>query len=340
MNLTAEKLRKAAYYIEDGEVCSDTAIATVHGMFDVGRASTFSGDLGRVLEAIADELDELDDKAARRRSHIVTLESTIAERNRELRELRGQVPTERERQILDMWPRFEDGEPVMIGDGVDSLGGEIIEVYIAGNAAAIWNNSGNHMHLSLGERVKRPARSVLDADGVEIKVGDTVWHEDGTELVVIAFGDVQDGETMLVVEHVAGPTEWDEVRCLSVTHRRRVLDADGVEIRVGDTVWHEDGSEWLVEEITRLGARCFDGDRRRTFIPAFLTHTPPDSWKRLEEDAAKHPCVYAEGVKGGKFSKCSECPWGNECDGSRAGEMMARDVIRRAKALAGIEVDE
>ena len=83
--------------------------------------------------------------------------------------------TERERQILAMWPRFEDGEPVMIGDEVDGLGGEIIEVYIAENAAAIWNNFGHHMHLSLGERVKRPAPEVLDADGVEIEAGDTVW---------------------------------------------------------------------------------------------------------------------------------------------------------------------
>ena len=26
------------------------------------------------------------------------------------------VLTEREREILDMWPRFEEGEPVMVGD--------------------------------------------------------------------------------------------------------------------------------------------------------------------------------------------------------------------------------
>lgn len=235
--------------------------------------------------------------------------------------------TERERQILDMWPRFEDGEPVMIGDGVDSLGGEIIEVYIAGNAAAIWNNCGNHMHLSLGERVKRPARSVPDADGVEIKVGDTVWHEDGTELVVIAFGDVQDGETMLDVEYVAGPTEWDEVRCLSVTHRRRVLDADGVEIRVGDTVWQEDGSEWLVEETSRYGVSCFDGDRRRTVNPAFLTHNRPDSWERLEEDAGDNPFTYC------KAAGIHLCTFDN------SEQAKSRDIIRRAKALAGVEVD-
>lgn len=191
--------------------------------------------------------------------------------------------TERERRILDMWPRFEDtGDPVMIGDEVDGLGGEIIEVYIAENAAAIWNNFANHMHLSPGERVKRPAPKVLDADGVPIKVDDTVWHEDGSELHVIGFGDVQDGETMLVAEYAAGPTKWGEVRCLSVTHTR------------------------------------------------------PDSWERLEEDASKEPCLYF----GFEDKLCGD---GAGCPANKLGncsKLKASDLIRRAKALAGVEVAE
>ena len=286
MNQTAKKLREAADYMKSEGVASVV------------------GDIRNTFAAIADELDKLqmkaneannlrqqlesaEDKAERRKKHIGYLNTalhdkngllerrggTIARLTAENGKLRKQVPSEREREILDMWPKFEDGEPVMIGDGVDSLGGEIIEVYIAGNAAAIWNNSGNHMHLSLGERVKRPARSVLDADGVEI--------------------------------------------------------------RAGDTVWHEDGSEWLVEEITRFGARCFDGDRRRTFIPAFLTHTRPDSWERLEEDAAQGLCEYF----GFSDRPCNEgegCP-AYEQDGCAI--YKAKDIVRRAKALAGIEVD-
>ena len=304
MNDTAKKLREAAEYIGDGETCSDTAIVTVREMFDVGRADTFGGDLGRVLVAIADELDKLqtkaneannlrqrlesaEGKAERRKKHIGYLNTALHDKNilfkrrgeaiarvtAENAGLRKRVPSERERQILDMWPKFEDGEPVMIGDGVDSLGGEIIEVYIAGNAAAIWNNSGNHMHLSLGERVKRPARSVPDADGVEI--------------------------------------------------------------RVGDTVWHEDGSEWLVEETSRYGVRCFDGDRRRTFIPAFLTHTRPDSWERLEEDAEKLACAYLGRSEGA----CFGCPLENCKDFAACSKEQAKDIVRRAKALAGIEVE-
>lgn len=179
--------------------------------------------------------------------------------------------TERERRILDMWPRFEDTEePVMIGDEVDGLGGEIIEVYIAENAAAIWNNFANHMHLSPGERVKRPAPKVLDADGVPIKVDDTVWHEDGSELHVIGFGDAQDGETMLVVEYAAGPTKWGEVRCLSVTHTR------------------------------------------------------PDSWEQLEEDAGEDPFRYCKTV-------------GKRLDTFDNAEVFkSADIVRRAKKLAEV----
>lgn len=179
--------------------------------------------------------------------------------------------TERERRILDMWPRFEDTEePVMIGDEVDGLGGEIIEVYIAENAAVIWNNFANHMHLRPGERVKRPAPEVLDADGVLIKAGDTVWHEDGSELHVIGFGDVQDGETMLVAEYAAGPTKWGEVRCLSVTHTR------------------------------------------------------PDSWEQLEEDAGEDPFRYCKTV-------------GKRLDTFDNAEVFkSADIVRRAKKLAEV----
>lgn len=286
MNYTAKKLREAAEYIGDGETCSDTAIVTVREMFDVGRADTFGGDLGRVLVAIADELDELDDKATRRRSHIVKLESTISERNRELRGLRGKVPAERERQILDMWPRYEDGAYVWLGDRFGDNKGEPREIEgitLYSHGIDLYDDEGFHKPLDHGERLKLPVQSVLDADGVEIHVGDTVWHCNG-----IASGVV---------------TSIDAGSLMNTT---RYVDESGTEFR----------------------------DAARN-----LTHIAPDSWERLVEDAAKHPCVYAEGAKGGKFSKCSECPWGNECDGSRAGEMMARDVIRRAKALAGIEVD-
>ena len=167
--------------------------------------------------------------------------------------------SERERRILNMWPRFEDGEPVMFGDEVEDFRGEIIEMYIAENAAAIWNNFGNHMHLRPGERVKRPGQSVLDADGVEIKVGDTVW---------------------IMPECIETP-----------------------------------GEPYRVKGINKYGEVLLDFhfERSTGMKGEYLTHTRPDSWERLEEDA--------------EF---------NDETGIVEGNL---DLVRRAKALAGVEVD-
>lgn len=88
--------------------------------------------------------------------------------------------TERERQILDMWPRFEDGEYVWFGDEVDGLSGGIDNIDLFERATDLYGMFASHIHLSVDERVKLPEPEVLDADGLEIKVGDTVWHKDGS----------------------------------------------------------------------------------------------------------------------------------------------------------------
>lgn len=186
--------------------------------------------------------------------------------------------TDMERRILDMWPKFEDGEYVMYEDEFDSNG----EVNTAhgfnfgiGGRVSICSDKGSHVRLQNGERVKRPAPKVLDADGVEIKVGDTVWHEDGRE--------------------------------------------------------------WLVEELNRYGVRCFDGAKRRTFSSTFLTHNRPDSWGRLEEDAAKGVCEYAGAErKPGTINvyTCCGCRFDKDSDGPTCDKQMAHDLVSRAKALA------
>lgn len=198
--------------------------------------------------------------------------------------------SERERRILDMWPRYEDGEPVWFGDGaavnVGNIAIEAIEftdgcAYVKDGACGDYNTL-----VQVFKHVKRPAPEVLDADGVLIKVGDTVWHEDGSELHVIGFGDVQDGETMLVVEYAAGPTKWGEVRCLSVTHTR------------------------------------------------------PDSWEQLEEDAVKVVCEYAGAVPDefGDYD-CDTCRLFDARGKLICEQQMALNIVRRAKAIAGVEVD-
>lgn len=54
------------------------------------------------------------------------------------------------------------------------------------------------------------------------------------------------------------------------------------------------------------------------------THERPDSWERLEDDATKQPYVY-----------CVE--HGLDDDSFPTNEKFARDLVCRAKKLAGVE---
>ena len=167
--------------------------------------------------------------------------------------------TERERAILAMWPRFEDGEPVMVGDRfIDHKVNERTarSVIVNNDGVELRTFDGTFDWHETGERVKRPAPKVLDADGVEIHVGDTVWHCNGIASGVVASIDAD-----------------------SLMNTTRYVDESGTEFR----------------------------DAARS-----LTHTRPDSWERLEEDAAD----------------LDDMP----CD------FNAKDLIRRAKALAEAEV--
>lgn len=184
--------------------------------------------------------------------------------------------TERERQILDMWPKFEDGEYVWFGDRVYELCGKVYGVCLDDDAISLRTAYMDHMPLDFGERVKRLEPEVLDADGVEIKVGDSMYvanNGDGPYIVC----DIEES-------------------------------IDRIEL-----FWHENRNE-------------------RLFIPANrLTHARPDSWERLEEDASKDACMYF----GTKYFNCGECL----ADGANCLGRMKSDLIRRAKALAGVEVD-
>lgn len=79
-------------------------------------------------------------------------------------------------------PRFEDGEPVELFDSaVTKTKGETEQITrIAFTKSGFYFNSSrdNVKRYEYGEPVKRPSPKVLDADGVEIKVGDTVWAID------------------------------------------------------------------------------------------------------------------------------------------------------------------
>lgn len=198
------------------------------------------------------------------------------------------VLSEKERRILDMWPRFEDGEPVMLGDEATNNKNQRFTVKRIEFRHGKWmlNDSvteGHYLNGKSGKRVERPAPKVLDADGVEIEVGDTVWHHSGFAHGVVTSIDA--GSLMGAVRYVNG----------------------GVEFR----------------------------DAAKD-----LTHACPDSWERLEEDAVKVVCEYAGAVPDefGDYD-CDTCRLFDARGNLICGQQMALDIVRRAKAIAGVEVD-
>lgn len=157
------------------------------------------------------------------------------------------------------WPRFEDGELVRIGDELEFEGKTMLvcDATFYADGWVFWcENDGLDGRLigSYGERVKRPAPEVLDADGVPIEVGDTVYFADGD----------------------ARPLT---VECIDVSGEKPVVDLVYLDER---GTWH------LVD-------------------PEKLTHERPDSWRL----------------------------WGEDLDMAvKAGEVDKVEMMRRAKALA------
>ena len=165
------------------------------------------------------------------------------------------------------WPHFEDGELVKMGDEVGFEGEtmRVCEVALDADGWVLWcENDGldGRLRGSYVERVKHPAPKVLDADGVPIEVGDTVYCNGEDE--------------PLMVSHIVDSTKV-------------ALVADR-------------GSYFPVN-------------------PSRLSHQCPDSWERIEEDAKLAPRDYLE--KRGMNPEKTE----------RIASMMA-DLVRRAKALA------
>lgn len=193
--------------------------------------------------------------------------------------------SDRERQILEMWPHFEDGEPVWYGDEVANLSGAITVEAIEFSRGMVcvkdaedgdWCTSIRALHP-----LKRPAPKVLDADGVEIEAGDTVYGIGRTK------------------------------------RRFEVIDPHHIDPEVGEA----------------FSVRCYDRDEHEECHckPKLLIHTRPDSWERLEEDAESIRQIIA--CSFGDFS-----PSNFKQSGDSLRDRVS-DIVRRAKALAGVEVD-
>lgn len=125
------------------------------------------------------------------------------------------------------------------------------------------------------------------------------------------------------------------------------LDADGVPIRVGDEM-DIDGEIAVVKgyQVSYKGDElqfiAVTEGYRKTFTlfgknrKHFKHHTmPSDSWGKLEEDAMQHACSYFD--IGSDNASCDDCPHGSRQTGRACWQNARRDMLARAKKLAGIE---
>ena len=175
------------------------------------------------------------------------------------------------------------------------------------------------------------APEALDADGKEIRVGDTVWHvETGEQCKVVEV----DSRSVSVDFRVDGDgtKHTGSILPANLTHRAPVLAADGKPIRKGDTVWYANGDGLQLTVVRVEGDRVVTENARdgeQWWTAHILTHEQPDSWERLEEDAGKEACEYFAHMPCG----CETSEMLDESVG-KCNAAKARDLVRRARALA------
>lgn len=113
-------------------------------------------------------------------------------------------------------------------------------------------------------------------------------------------------------------SNYDEIQCGDKDEPIRlpepkVLDADGVEIKVGDTVWHKKmGIKFLVTKLptpdyySSVEVKTTEPPIYTTgYDPNLLTHREPDSLKKLQQFAVDS-AAYAEGSEQDKFMEIAD----------------------------------
>ena len=272
--------------------------------------------------------DKHEQRRQRLLGHIAECETALGRRNQRIEELgkhiqslttenadmRKRLMPEGMEWLVEAWPRFEDDSPVRLEDewcprtgGTTKVGQVVL--------AVDWSFAINASWYEPGERIKRPAPKVLDADGVEIRVGDTVWH-------------VETGEQCKVVEVYSksvsvdfrvdgdGTKHTGSILPTNLTHRAPVIAADGRPLREGEHVYHvETGVELVVKELPKPGEYqavvvfAPPASHLTSFDPDQLTHERPDSFSLIEQDSELTPYNYAlkygkpDGVSNGKFQR-------------------------------------
>lgn len=173
----------------------------------------------------------------------------------------------------------------------------------------------------------------LFEDGTPVKVGDEfALHKPSDSEKVIAYCVCDDGSFSI------NNFRYDQDQRVMKPENPEVLDADGAPIRVGDKLYfvYGDGTPLKCIGFDIDGGVIFRGwEEKETFAyenATVFTHKKPDSWGQLEKDIQASECTYfgmseADSCEGCKAFENSE---------RLCSESQAKDLIRRAKALAGV----
>lgn len=129
-------------------------------------------------------------------------------------------------------------------------------------------------------------------DGGKANVGDYILHDGKSERVQGVYFYKNSVTLSLVgVDH-------EKLHTIKYGERAKrtepeVLGADGLPIEAGQTVYSENGNRLVVAEVDTDRATVeFDGKPKRGWIASLLTHTPPDTQERIDDDATMPPRAY------------------------------------------------
>ena len=243
------------------------------------------------------------------------------------------------------WPRFESGEPVRIGDVVSDV--EVRSVVFRDDGILLSDCTsvpGWGTWRSYKEPIKRPAPKVLDADGEEILVGDTVYRVGMStfdpEYNTLTVTDIRTKPGLTPIETKNSHDGYLYGKPEDFTHRAPVLAADGKPLREGEHVYHvETGAELVVKELPKPGEYqavvvfAPPASHLTSFDPDQLTHERPESKCRDCQYWQKDPTADNMGVCWFFYHEHE----GQDCYAARRADIGAcEEFMPRAKALAGV----
>lgn len=185
------------------------------------------------------------------------------------------------------WPRYADGEMVKYGDEIEGLPGPVdgFEVFDDGSWCVTHDGEAFYGNQRIHATRKRPEPEVLDADGVPVKVGDTVY-------LTVGEITISEGRTVKRIK------SWPSYK-----------------------VFFEETPAW-----------AYASD---------LTHRKPDTQEAIDADVCKTACEYFDGAERASCYGCKspKAPKHEDDDGmySACREEQTRDLLKRQRELLGGE---